>query len=109
MSDKLFLAASRFEVPTEADAGPGGMPDVQIWSRWPRHRLEVGHELLGRVLALHPEADFRAHGAGRWRASVGNWSHVGTFEDAVAFLALHLSPSAYRQQRQRDTDELHRH
>jgi hypothetical protein len=109
MPDKLLEAASRFEVPADGAAGPGGLPGARIWAHWPRHRLELCHDLLSKVLVQHPQAEFRAEGAGRWRAGVGDWNHVGTFEDAVASLALHLSERTYRERRQRETGELHHH
>jgi hypothetical protein len=92
-TDLLLDAARELGVPTEVSAGPGeGASGLQIWARWPRHRLEVAQDMLNRLSA-------RTEGQAKltplpatplWRARQGRWTYIGRFEDAVAQLAMHV-------------------
>jgi hypothetical protein len=87
-------AAARLAIPTDANAGPGtgvGPRGLQPWARWPRHRLEVAHEVLRRALELDRRAGAELCGTGQlWRVYCGDWVYTGPFEDAVARVALRV-------------------
>ena len=87
-------AAERLAIPTDASAGPGkdaGPIGRQPWARWPRHRLEVAHEVLRRSLELDQRAGAELCGTGQlWHVYCGDWAYTGPFEDAVARMALRL-------------------
>ena len=92
MTDPLTCAARRLGIPTHRSAGPGHYPYGQIWATWPRHQLEVAHDVLDEVRVLEREAAVVPdHGSGKWRAHFRDWSYVGTFTDAVGMLALRVA------------------
>jgi hypothetical protein len=92
MTDFLVAAAERLGVATEQSAGPETMPGAHLWQRWPRHRLEVAHDVLERIMALHEDAVVvRNERSNEWRAWSGDWFHEGNFEDCVGALGLHLT------------------
>lgn len=91
MTRLLAKAADQFGIPTEESAGPENMPGVQLWARWPRHHLEVAHDILNRIMTLHDDVEVSRLGTtGKWQALSADWTFEGDFEDAVAELALHL-------------------
>jgi|GEM_PF-4303064 len=86
--DRLGSVAERLHIATDASAGPLGATGLQVWARWPRHRLALAHEVLARVRELDGEASLElADSSGAWRARVRDWSFTGDFEEAVARLA----------------------
>jgi len=89
LQDRLLKAAERLKVATEASAGPLGATGLQVWARWPRDRLTLAYDVLSRVRRLDGDATVETAGAG-WRARRRNWSFTGSFEEAVAMLALHV-------------------
>jgi hypothetical protein len=92
MNDSLVTAAERFGVPTEESAGPESMPGAQLWARWPRHRLEVAHDVLSRIMSLHDDVVVARNGsASEWRAWSGDWFYEGRFDEAVGALGLYLT------------------
>jgi len=94
MSDFLVAAAERLGIPTDNSAGPETMPGAQLWQRWPRHRLDVAHDVLDKIMALHEEAVVvRNERSGGWRAWSGDWFHEGSFDDVVGALGVYLTDS----------------
>lgn len=92
MTDSLVAAAERFGVPTDESAGPGCMPGSQLWSRWPRHRLEVAHDVLDKIMALHEDAVVaRNQHSSDWRAWSGDWVCEGRFDEVVGALGVYLT------------------
>jgi hypothetical protein len=92
MTDSLLAAAERLGVPTEESAGPETMPGGRLWARWPRHRLEVAHDVLNRIMSLHADAVMARNGSSNgWRAWSGDWFYEGEFDDTVGALGLHLT------------------
>lgn len=98
-TDTLIVAAERFDVATEESAGPGGLPGVQIWSQWPKNRLEIAHDLLDRVLSQDKSVAVVSVSPDQWRAQddESSWSFTGTFEETIAALALHVAEDAQRK------------
>jgi hypothetical protein len=92
MTDPLLSVAKRLGVPTDMSAGPGAtVAGVNIWARWPRHRLEVAQDVLNQ-LSEDGEARVTPIGASPlWRAQRGDWTYIGRFEDAVTHLAEHVT------------------
>jgi len=92
MNDLLLSAAKRLEIPTEANAGPGGrVTKYDVWARWPRHPCEVAQDVLSQVVRITPDASVTpVGGTPLWRARYGRWTHIGRFEDAVANLAIRV-------------------
>jgi hypothetical protein len=92
MTDSLVVAAERLGVPTDQSAGPETMPGSQLWQRWPRHRLELAHDVLEKIMSLHEDAVVVRHErSNEWRAWVGDWFSEGSFDDVVGALGLHLT------------------
>lgn len=91
MGDSLLTAAQRLGIAIEHSAGPGGLPSAEIWSCWPRHRLEVAHEVLDRVMALRTNVGVVPVGPeDRWCSYAEAWNFTGGFEEAVAALAMNV-------------------
>jgi hypothetical protein len=102
MTDSLVAAAERLGVATDQSAGPETMPGVQLWQRWPRHRLELAHDVLDRIMSLHEDAVVvRNERSDEWRAWSGDWFHEGSFDEVVGALGLYLTDSE-RASRSRD-------
>ena len=94
MTDSLISAAERFGVPTDESAGPESMPGSHLWTRWPRHRLEVAHDVLDKIMSLHEDAVVaRNEHSSEWRAWSGDWFMEGRFEDVVGALGVYLTDS----------------
>ena len=89
----LIAAARCFGVPTHVSEGPGqGSSGRQVWTCWPRSRVEIAHDALAQVMHCDHEAGVTSAGrANVWRAFTSGWSYEGEFVDAVAALALHVA------------------
>ncbi|TLY63489.1 MAG: hypothetical protein E6K52_03805 [Gammaproteobacteria bacterium] len=89
----LIAAARRFGIPTHVSEGPGqGSSGRQVWTCWPRSRMEIAHDALAQVIHCDCEAGVTSAGrANVWRAFTSGWSYEGDFVDAVAALALHVA------------------
>jgi hypothetical protein len=100
MTDLLLNAARSLGVPTDISAGPGrGLPGLSIWARWPRPPHEVAQDVLNQLTQEEIHATVSPlGGTPLWRARLGDWTHIGRFEEAVAQLALHVAeqPRAVR-------------
>jgi hypothetical protein len=103
MTDLLLTAAERLGVPVDASAGPESMPGENLWTRWPRHRLEVAHDVLNCIMSLHADVVVARNGSPQgWRAWVGDWFYEGSFEDTVGALGMHLTDDRQRAGRGRE-------
>lgn len=91
MSDLLSTAARQLGIPTEtgADAGSGpATPGPQ--PHWPRHPYEIAQDVLNHLIRSETNASVTPlGGTPLWRARLGEWTHIGRFEEAVAHLASH--------------------
>jgi hypothetical protein len=96
MDDPLLTAASRLGVATHTSAGPGhGPAGRDIWSSWPRPRMDIAHDALEEAIERDRTAGVVPAGSSnRWRAYAAGWCYEGEFIEAVASLALRVSSQA---------------
>jgi len=100
MTDELVSVARRLGVSTHTNAGPGdGLKNGAVWASWPRHSLEIAHDMVMRIVELDGSAGIEPAGrSNMWRAYRREWSAVGTFTTAVTALATRvLSEAATRR------------